>query len=273
MSEFLVKNRWFVTRQIWFVDKIDEVAGIGYDKLAVHGYPMQLEKVGRYKCQSMLQETLISDLSLSEDDLWSMTTKTVRNEINRSKRENVGVSVYRGKEISDDVLNEFNTMYHDMYEEKGMPGHYLPLNELKEYADKDALVITTSEIEGRTVVYHSYITDDCHSRFLQSCSEFRVADNSMRNAIGRANKYLHWNDWLYLKQCGVVEYDWGGIASYEKPNGIDKFKMSFGGQYRKYYNLFCDCSLAAKAYTGFLENKDKVRKFKKNVRGTKKGDS
>ena len=66
--------------------------------------------------------------------------------------------------------------------------------------------------------------------------------------LGRANKYLHWNDWIYLKQQGVVEYDWGGIASYEKPNGIDKFKMSFGGQYKKYYNLFCNCSIAAKAY-------------------------
>lgn len=74
--------------------------------------------VGRCKCHSMPQETLISDLSLEEDALWSMTTKTVRNEINRSKRENVRVSVHRGKEISDDLLNKFNIMYHDMYEGK-----------------------------------------------------------------------------------------------------------------------------------------------------------
>ena len=204
----------------------------------------------------MPQETLISDLSLEEDALWSMTTKTVRNEINRSKRENVGVSVHRGKQISEDLLNKFNIMYHDMYEEKGMSGYYLPINELKEYADKDALVITTSEIDGKIVVYHSYIIDNHHSRFLHSCSEFRVADNAMRNAIGRANKYLHWNDWIYLKGDGVVEYDWGGISSYEKPNGIDKFKMSFGDQHRKYYNLFCNCSLAAKAYA-------EIRKIKK----------
>ena len=248
MSEFLIKSKHFTTKHIWFADKIDEIKGGGYDKLIVHGYPLHEETIGRFKCNITSQETLISDLSLNEDELWGVTTKTVRNEINRSKRENVGISVCRGKEISDALLNKFNIMYHDMYEEKGMAGHYLPINELKEYADKDALVITTSEIEGKTVVYHSYITDDYHSRFLHSCSEFRVADNAMRNAIGRANKYLHWNDWIYLKQQGVVEYDWGGIASYEKPNGIDKFKMSFGGQYKKYYNLFCNCSIAAKAY-------------------------
>lgn len=91
--------------------------------------------------------------------------------------------MYRGKEISDALLNRFNIMYHDMYEEKGMAGHYLPINELK-------------------------------------------------------------------------EYDWGGIASYESPNGIDKFKMSFGGEYRKYYNLFCNCSFTARAYA-------KIRKLLK----------
>ena len=75
-----------------------------------------------------------------------------------------------------------------------------------------------------------------------------MADNAMRNAIGRANKYLHWNDWLLLKKMGIVEYDWGGIASYDNPNGIDKFKMSFGGEYRKYYNISSTCSLRAKLY-------------------------
>ena len=60
----------------------------------------------------------------------------------------------------------------------------------------------------------------------------------------------------YLKQIGVKEYDWGGIASYESPNGIDKFKMSFGGEYRKYYNLFCNCSFMARAYA-------KIRKLQK----------
>lgn len=249
MSEFLVKSKHFTTKHIWFENQIDKINAGGGDRLIIHGYPVQKEMVGWFKCNATPQETLISDISLDEDELWSITTKTVRNEINRSKRENVGVSVYRGGKVSDGLLNQFNIMYHDMYEEKGMPGHYLPINELKEYADKNALIITTFEIEGNTVVYHSYLTDGYHSRFLHSCSEFRVADKAMRNAIGRANKYLHWNDWLYLKHSGIIEYDWGGISSYENPNGIDKFKMSFGGQYKKYYNLYSDCSLAARTYS------------------------
>lgn len=248
MSEFLVKSKHFITKHIWFDTECEKIMGGGADKLIIHGVPIMKNRVGRFGCMPIPQETLISDLSLTEENLWGLTTKTVRNEINRSKRENTEIKIYEGKEISDAILGEFNRIYHAMYEEKGMPGHYLPINELKVYAANDALVITTAIIDNRTVVYHSYITDKLHSRFLHSCSEFRVADNAMKNAIGRANKYLHWNDWLYLKQIGVKEYDWGGISSYESPNGIDKFKMSFGGKYRKYYNLFCNCSLLARVY-------------------------
>lgn len=253
MSDFLVKSKYFTTKHIWFVTECEKFNGGGYDKLIIHGAPKMENRIDRFKCIVIPQETLISDLTLAEENLWGLTTKTVRNEINRSKRENVGIKTYKGKEISDTILDEFNRMYHAMYEEKGMPGHYLPINELKVYAANDALVITKAIIGDKTVVYHSYITDNVHSRFLHSCSEFRVADNAMKNAIGRANKYLHWNDWLYLKQMGVREYDWGGIASYESPNGIDKFKMSFGGEYRKYYNLFCNCSFLAKAYAKMRE--------------------
>ena len=37
---------------------------------------------------------------------------------------------------------------------------------------------------------------------------------------------------------GVKEYDWGGIASCDEPNGIDRFKMPFGGRYNEDYKLY-----------------------------------
>ena len=246
MSEFIVKGKHFSTKHIWFETKIDNIGG-GYDKLLIHGISQC--DVALKDCISCEQETLISDLSCSEDELRAKMTKTIKNEINRCVRENVVAKSYEGQAITDDLLSEFATMYHEMYEEKEIHGHYLPISELKEYAKQKALIITTAEINNKVVVYHSYIKDDLHSRFLQSCSEFRVADSAMRNAIGRANKYLHWHDWLLLKNVGVIEYDWGGIASYDNPNGIDKFKMSFGGEYRKYYNISAVCSLRAKLYT------------------------
>ena len=255
------KGKLFTSNHVWFETadefikskKQKETA----DNLFIHANPVAVSKVGRYSCTMKKQETLISDLSIPEEELWTKMTKTVRNEINRSKRENVGVKIYRAKQITEMLLDSFGKMYHEMYAEKGIEGAELNKNELKAYASNDALLITVAEIGNVPVVYHSYIFDSEHSRFLQSCSEFRHVDNSMRNAIGRANKYLHWNDWMLLKEMGIKEYDWGGIASHQEPNGIDRFKMSFGGIYREYYNLYAACSLRARLFQWLQKKKQK----------------
>lgn len=56
-------------------------------------------RVGRFNCIASPQETLISDLSIAEENLWGLTTKTVRNEINRSKREDVGIRLIGEKKF------------------------------------------------------------------------------------------------------------------------------------------------------------------------------
>lgn len=78
------------------------------------------------------------------------------------------VKMFKGKEISDTILDQFNRMYHALHEEKGILGHYFSINELKEYVANDALVIIIAIIGDRTIAYHSYITDNVHSRFLHS---------------------------------------------------------------------------------------------------------
>jgi lipid II:glycine glycyltransferase (peptidoglycan interpeptide bridge formation enzyme) len=201
---------------------------------------------GRNKCQSSLQRTLITDLSASEEELWSEMSGTVKNEINKSKKEATVTQSYIGSEVTDELLKAFSEMYTELYEEKRIHGKTLNLEELKAYREKNALLVTTAAMNHEVVVYHSYITVEKNSRLLHSCSMFRIQDNRVRNAIGRANKFLHWNDWLLLKSRGVEEYDWGGISSCDKPNGIDRFKMAFGGTYREYYNVVCTCSMKAK---------------------------
>lgn len=156
-------------------------------------------------------------------------TKTVRNEINRSKREDVKICFYPSNLISDELLNEFESMYIEIYASKKIKTKGLSRKMLKAYIENSALLISVAYINGNPAIYHSYVCDNTHARLLHSCSAFREEDNAFRNAIDRANKYLHWRDWLYLKEMGVIEYDWGEISSYHNPNGIDRFKMSFLG--------------------------------------------
>lgn len=180
--------------------------------------------------------------------MFSLFTATVKNEIRRAGRELTVARVYTSEKIQKDpsVLDSFGAMYHEMYAEKGMQGQYLPVAELKAYAKAGKLTVTTAAMEDKLIVYHSYVHDGQNARLLHSCSEFRAADNATRNAIGRANKFLHWEDMRYLKGIGVTRYDWGGVASPTEPNGIDKFKMSFGGSPITYYNVLEVQSLRAK---------------------------
>ena len=133
-----------------------------------------------------------------------------------------------------------------MYQEKGMGKVLLSVNNFLAYAAKSNFYLTAASIGGREVVYHAYVTDETHTRLLISCSEFRVANKEMRNAIGRANKYLRWEDMMFFKDLGVKKYDWGGVASFANPNGIDKFKMGFGGTPVEYYNITYNFSRKAK---------------------------
>ena len=55
--------------------------------------------------------------------------------------------------------------------------------------------------------------------------------------MARANKRLHWEDMKLFKERGVSLYDWGGISDPDHPNGIDAFKMKFGGKPLTYYNV------------------------------------
>lgn len=248
MSQFLVKGKHFIRNHVWFESAGDTLIHGGYDILIIHGNQEPVKTLGNKTCEAELQRTGISDLTKSEEDLLRLVSSTIRNHINRCKRENIIVSVFRKETDVLSVLKDFAETYHGMYAEKGMPDRYLPLDELKSYAKDGSLLITTAEINGQPVQYHAYILDETHTRLLFSCSHFRSADKEFRQAIGRANDYLHWMDLLYCKQLGITEYDWGGITSFEEPNGIDKYKMKFGIEFREYYNITCIRSFPAKVY-------------------------
>lgn len=233
----------FKTCHVWFeqFDSCEDLNRLkseckGIDCIIIHANNRLLEANGIY---SSRQQSLISDLTQTDDQLLDLMTKTIRNEINRAERENVEIKCYSSAQLKEDdaIIAAFSKMYREMYGQKGMAGIELPVKELGAYIEMQQLLITSAIIDGEPVVFHAYVFGEGNSRFLQSCSEFRVADNATRNAIGRANKYLHFRDFQNLRSKGVERYDWGGIQSLSEPNGIDKFKMAFGAEPIVYYNV------------------------------------
>lgn len=78
----------------------------------------------------------------------------------------------------------------------------------------------------------------------------------MRNLIGRANRFHHWQDMLRFKQAGIRVYDFGGwyqgTTDTEKL-GINRFKAEFGGTVVTNYN----CKLLLTAKSRWLVNAGK----------------
>jgi lipid II:glycine glycyltransferase (peptidoglycan interpeptide bridge formation enzyme) len=83
----------------------------------------------------------------------------------------------------------------------------------------------------------------------------RFEDNSKdnTNAVGRMNRLLTWECIKYFKNKEYKIYEWGGIHSSENPNGIDKFKMEFGGEIKKFYNYTIPKSLKGAIYVWLVK--------------------
>lgn len=260
----ITHGKHFRRLHIWFEENVDfNSISESVDEIYIHGIERMMD-INWGNCEK--QHSLVSNLSSTEDELLKLMTKTYRNEINRAIREEVAVKFFWGKDIIDDtkLLQSFSDMYHGMYAEKGMKV-FLGDEEIRDYAKAEKFLISVAYIDNIPVVFHSYIIDIVNSRLLHSCSEFREIDNQKRNAIGRANKYLHWMDLRYLKKRGIEKYDWGGCASFEEPNGIDKFKMAFGGSKITYYNIVIYKSFKArvKQYLVKIINLKKIIKHYK----------
>ena len=238
----VVKGKKFTTEHIWFEDfgTIKHLESKS-DRAVIHANTTKLTD------DASLQYSLITDLANDEACIFDSFSSTVKNEIRRAEREQVVCEIYDSAclKISNEKLISFSEMYGAMYSQKGMDVR-VPMNEINAYVYNDAFILSAAVLNNVPCVYHAYITDGVRTRLLYSCSEFRVKDNAMKNAIGRANKMLHWYDLRYFKGQNLSSYDWGGISSPDQPNGIDKFKMSFAGRPTQYYNCTIELSFMTK---------------------------
>ena len=239
MVNITYKKKGIRITQVWFPTK--EWSNRKTDLFFIHGVS---QKEGKGVYQTF--HTLMSDLTMEEEDLFSAIHKNVRYEIRRNQKEEVAYRMYSSKEILEnkELMDKFAAMYEAMYAEKGMK-QSLNKEQMMLYAKEDCLMISVMLMGEEAAVMHSYIVEQDQVRLLHSVSEFRREDMDA-NFIARCNKRLHWEDFCYFKREGRKEYDWGGVSSLENPNGIDAFKFKFGGSPLTYYNQYAAGSLLGK---------------------------
>ena len=228
----------------WFVDDVADIKE-KYDILLLLGYKKPIKS-----CKNTKQYSLVLKLNKDEQELFSDIKKNVKYEINRCSKENISFEVYKSIDLVDnnEVLKDFERQYNELYKSKNMNVR-LSMTEIKAYIDNNAFILTAAKFNDVSLCYHAYVCDKKSTRLLYSCSTFRNNDQEMKNLIARANKFLHWQDIKMFKNEGLINYDFGGISSFENPNGIDKFKMAFGGESIEYYNIKCVNTFKAKIYS------------------------
>lgn len=236
------QKKFLTICQIWYEDIWQEwkkEKKCKEDLLFFHGIRLAEEEKKKVRRNALITDfhSLLCDLTLTEEELLNDINKTERYQIRKSGRDEVTVEIVAKEDVKGNavITKQLKEIYEEMYREKGF--HYT-FNEslFQAYCEKNMIVISGVFQGENPLVLHSYVVDEKNARLLHSVSEFRN-ENVDASLVGRANKRLHWEDILYFKQQGMITYDWGGISSIENPNGIDTFKMKFGGTLTTYQNM------------------------------------
>lgn len=193
------------------------------------------------------QPSLIKHIPENETVIWETYGKHLRKFINRSVSEGTTVRLLSGSEITDEVLDACLRLYNKMKEDKGVPGTF-NTSLAKHYADAGNLLVSQACIGDTIVGFKASIVDEHHLRGWVSAFAFREEEFDAQ-VVSRAHQLLEWETMRYCCRSGITSYDFGGIESFDNPNGIDKFKINFAkeGERVTYDNFLLGSSLLGKA--------------------------
>jgi hypothetical protein len=184
------------------------------------------------------RHTLVIELADDEDRLLEQMSKDTRSKIRRAMQRDP-LRVEGSAQPSGAAVDEFSDFYDRFASAQSVSPAFRP--RLHALANQGNLVLTTaSDEDGAVLVQHAYVAARARGYMLYSASVLaQSADSSIRNLIGRANRYLHWHDIRLFKDRGYDLYDFGGLdvtGRSDKTAGIARFKQGFGGEVRPVYS-------------------------------------
>jgi hypothetical protein len=108
--------------------------------------------------------------------------------------------------------------------------------------------------DGTSLAWHAYIYHPGQERArcdLSATARADPGDSEQRNLCGRANRVLHFQDMLTLRERGIKCYDFGGWYPRDddpKRTNINRFKEGFGGRVVREFDCTEVVSLRGRAY-------------------------
>jgi lipid II:glycine glycyltransferase (peptidoglycan interpeptide bridge formation enzyme) len=220
MLEYKIKKGPFSSHIKWFSPRPSLQEAFGFYEYRQTLYQKPL--LG-FQCENFY--TIHIDLSNTEESLLTNCSKSTRYKIKRARREGMQFT------LSNDI-EQFVKFYNKFASTKNMA----PISNIDLERVQNHLHITQAIYENEILAMHTYFFDKEIKRacLYHTASLFRnVDDSSTRQLIGRANRFLHFEDMLYFKSLGAKQYDLGGYAvddSNEERQQINEFKKGFGGE-------------------------------------------
>src|SRR5262249_6932942 len=131
----------------------------------------------------------------------------------------------------EDDPERFLELYNQFAATKGLPT--MSLGRLRSYMP--GVRVTSALLNGEPLAFHAHLVDEQSGRAMlfRSVSRQWRTEWADRQLIGRAKRFLHFQDAVYFRGIGVGSYDFGGYAVDTNDAdlaGINNFKLSFGGQ-------------------------------------------
>lgn len=203
--------------------------------------------------------TIVIDLEAGEETLFTAMAPELRNQIRHAIRDGAVTNLWRNPD--EKVVRQFSALYDQFARQKNLS--LISGAQLRALRQSGLLAISNVAADsGEVLAWHSYVCAGPRVRLLQSASLFRSLQASAeRNAVGRANRFLHYKDMLAFKAAGVRLYDFGGWyhgGTDAELIRINRFKHAFGGNVELRYNcergvtLLGKCALMMKRILGSL---------------------
>lgn len=185
---------------------------------------MHLKEYDNKKILGVQRNSHTVELNLEQDTetIFSNFSKQIRQQVKIAENEGIKCSFRNDVDGFVEFFNDFASRKNTFTTSK---------RRIQELGDN--LKISFAEYNGEILAAHSYLIDKELGivRHYHSSTK-RLNDNTDRNLVGRANKYLTVTDILYFKEQGYKVFDFGGYAANttdESLIGINKFKLLFGG--------------------------------------------
>ncbi len=220
---FTYRSRFLTRIEVWF-DEQPRAARVDWIYHRQRSQPLA-------RCRSRAFYTRLVNLQKTPDQLFAeLDARTARRITEAEEKDRLRFERYDARDPR--LLDEFEAMWNRFaLAQKDPP---FERNWVDQFAQAGALDLTAARDASGTVLnYHLVFLTPKRARQLFAIAPYKpVPDIAWRNAVSRANTWIHWHNFLTFRERGIRHFDFGGWYPGDtdvRLLGMNAFKKGFGG--------------------------------------------